>query len=162
MRILAIDPGPVKSGFVLYNGFKVIEAGHIDNNELFAYIDGLDLEDDCAIEMIASYGMAVGKDVFETCVWIGRYIEFYWSKFGREPKRVFRKDVKMFLCGTTKAKDTNVRMAIIDLFQMYEPKGGGMNPTVGTRKQPGPLYGIASHSWAALGVAVTALAKEAA
>jgi hypothetical protein len=28
---------------------------------------------------------------------------------------------------------------------------------VGTKKNPGPLFGMKSHAWAALGVAVTAL-----
>ena len=157
-RILAIDPGPVKSGFVLFNGQKVIESGHVENEEIFDLIHLLDLEDKCAIEMIQSFGMAVGKDVFETCVWIGRYIQFHFDEYGYEPKRVFRKDVKMKLCGTTKAKDANVRQALID---MFEPVGGGKTPQIGTKSQPGPLYGVSSHAWPALGVAVTALAKEA-
>jgi hypothetical protein len=108
--------------------------------------------------MIASYGMAVGKEVFETCVWIGRFIENW-----RDPdaaKLVYRKDVKMFLCGTTKAKDANIRQALID---SYPATGGGAIPQIGTKNAPGPLYGVSSHVWPALGVALTAenqLAKE--
>lgn len=158
MRILAIDPGPVKSGYVWFSGNKVIKSGHMCNYELLSEIEQIDFGDSCAIEMIASYGMAVGKDVFQTCLWIGRFIQAHFEVFGHEPELVFRKDVKMKLCGTTKAKDANVRQALID---MFEPIGGGKTPQIGTSKQPGPLYGVSSHAWPALGVAVTALAKEA-
>lgn len=138
-RILAIDPGPEKSGVVVWDG-TVVEAAEMDNATLrFRLMEnsfgGAEL---CAVEMIASYGMAVGKDVFETCVWIGRIIE-------RSPIpaiRIFRKDIKLHLCGTTKAKDQNVRQALID-------KHG---PT-GTKKNRGKLYGISGHLWAALAVA---------
>jgi hypothetical protein len=75
----------------------------------------------------------------------------------RNPKAVrliYRRDVKLRLCGTVKAKDANVRQALIDMF----PKtGGGKIPQIGTKAQPGPLYGVASHAWAAVAVAVTAL-----
>lgn len=158
MRILAIDPGPVKSGYVVSSGSKVICAGHLNNEEVFAKIGGIDIGDICAIEMIQSFGMAVGKEVFETCVWIGRFVQAHYELFGSEPKLIYRKDVKMYLCGTTKAKDANVRQALID---MFEPIGGGKTPQIGTKSQPGPLYGVSSHAWPALGVAVTALAKEA-
>lgn len=158
-RILAIDPGPVKSGYVLFNGQKVIGSGIAINEEIFDLMHELDLMDDCAIEMIASYGMAVGKEVFETCIWIGRFIQFHHQEYGLSPKLVYRKDVKMHLCGTMKAKDSNVRQALIDRF---EPTGGGKTPQIGTKAQPGPLYGVSSHAWPALAVAVTALHKEAA
>jgi hypothetical protein len=91
--------------------------------------------------MIASYGMAVGASTFETCVWIGRFIEVARV----DVELIFRKDIKLFLCGTMRAKDANIRQALID---KIGPQG--------TKKTPGPTYGIKSHSWAALAVAVYA------
>lgn len=76
------------------------------------------------IEMIASYGMAVGQTVFETCVWIGRFVEiasFNNIKF----EYIYRKDEKMNLCYSMKAKDSNIRQALIDRFG-----------PVGTKKNP--------------------------
>jgi hypothetical protein len=108
-----------------------------------------------AIEMIASYGMPVGREVFETCVWIGRFQQALESPGTAE--LVYRKDVKLHLCGSPRAKDGNVRQALIDLFPAT---GGGKTPQIGTKKQPGPLYGMSSHAWAALGVAITAKAKH--
>ncbi len=98
--------------------------------------------------MIACYGMPVGAETFETCVWIGRFIE----AANTDPALVFRKDVKMHLCHTMRAKDANIRQALLDLFPAT---GGGKTPQVGTKKQPGPLFGVKSHAWAALAVAVT-------
>jgi hypothetical protein len=93
-----------------------------------------------AIEMIASYGMAVGADVFQTCVEIGRFVEVAEGNVSL----VFRRDVKMHLCGSARAKDANIRQAMLDR----------LGP-VGTKKAPGPLYGVKSHIWAALAVAIT-------
>jgi hypothetical protein len=54
--------------------------------------------------------------------------------------------VKMHLCGNQQAKDKNIRQALLD-------KVG----PVGVKKTPGPCYGVKSHAWSALAVAVTAL-----
>lgn len=143
--LLAIDPGTTHSGWVFTRGGRPYESGVSENGEV---IDILRTSvDPVAIEMIASYGMAVGKEVFETCLWIGRFMQ----AAGPERVRlVYRKDVKLHLCGSPRAKDANIRQALID-------RWGGKAEAVGTIKKPGPLYGVKSHAWAALAVAVTAL-----
>jgi hypothetical protein len=152
--ILAIDPGTTESGWCIYDGTEVMHSGVMPNVEMLAYVErpyfrvsGYRL----AIEMIASYGMAVGREVFETCVWIGRFQQA-WHK-PEAVELVYRRDVKLHLCGTSKAKDPNVRQALLDLFPRT---GGGKTPQIGTKAHPGPLYGVTSHAWAALAVAITA------
>lgn len=154
MNILALDPGTTQTGYVVYDGRKVLECGVMQNAEMLQRIQ-MATSPRLAIEMIASYGMAVGKEVFETCVWIGRFKQAFHSPDAVE--LVYRKDVKLHLCGTPRAKDPNVRQALIDLFPAT---GGGATPQVGTKSKPGPLFGVSSHAWPALGVAVTALAAR--
>ncbi|CAM2142644.1 conserved protein of unknown function [Pararobbsia alpina] len=153
--LLAIDPGTTQSGWVIVEDSRVMQSGVMPNPDMLNFIDDCRFCDDMAIEMIASYGMAVGREVFETCVWIGRFIECF-----RDPdlvRLVYRKDVKLHLCGTPRAKDANIRQALIDL---YPATGGGKTPQIGTKSQPGPLYGVTSHAWPALAVAVTANAQR--
>jgi len=154
MIILAIDPGTEKSGYVIIESknLKVLEAGVIGNHDLIYMIKTIGREVEVlAIEMIASYGMAVGQSTFETCVWIGRFIQEFDANLSHF---VYRKDVKIYLCNSMKAKDANIRQAIID---KYPASGGGKIPQIGTKKQPGPLYGVSSHAWSALAVGITFL-----
>jgi hypothetical protein len=102
------------------------------------------------IEMVASYGMAVGESVFETVFWIGRFYEASireWIKCAR----VYRKDVKMNLCGQTRAKDSNIRQALIDRFAKHDFKNGKgtkANPTgsTGSRQTSGKAYAVGNLS----------------
>lgn len=155
--ILGIDPGPTESGWVILNDAKSVDRSGTDaNRTVLNLINGWakSSRGEIAIEMIASYGMAVGKDVFETCVWIGRFVQAcaWWTSL--EPRRVYRRDVKLHLCGNPKAKDANIRQALIDLYPREQ--GGGRTPQIGTKAQPGPLYGVTGDAWAALAVAITA------
>ena len=138
--ILALDPGTSHTAFVQYDQQKIVDHGHLPNAEIRQVLIGREY-DRVACEMIASYGMAVGSSTFETCLWIGRFIEVARV----DVELIFRKDIKLFLCGTMRAKDANIRQALID---KIGPQG--------TKAQPGPTYGIKSHSWAALAVAVFA------
>jgi hypothetical protein len=152
-RLLAIDPGTTESGWVLLGDGSgrgsVVASGVWANDELLQRLGSeviADTADECAIEMIASYGMAVGREVFETCCWIGRFEQAWFRTHGRYPTRVYRQQVKLHLCGNSRAKDANIRQALLDLIG---PQG--------TKKAPGPTYGIKSHAWAALAVGATHL-----
>lgn len=142
--ILAIDPGTTQSGWCVYDpeGKGVLRSGVWGNKEMLDNI-APGMSATLAIEMVASYGMAVGREVFETVRWIGRFQQAW-----REPEAVrliYRRDVKLHLCGSMRAKDTNVWQALIDK----------LGP-VGTKAEPGPLYGVKSHARSAVAVAVTA------
>jgi hypothetical protein len=125
----------------------------LENNEALDYMQP---RGDChlAIEMVASYGMPVGVDVFETVLWIGRFIQA-WQP--HEYTKVFRKDVKIHLCNSMAAKDGNIRQALID---RYPATGGGKVPQVGIKSCKGELFGIKSHLWSALAVATFWIDKQ--
>ena len=156
--ILAIDPGPVLSAWVLYDG-KLLAKGIDDNHKVLRradsacniYLDGRG-PSMVVIEMIASYGMPVGADVFNTCVWIGRLIERCAYDWGWDTRLMYRRAVKLNLCNSMRAKDSNVRQALID---RSPATGGGKCKQIGIKAKPGPLYGVHDDIWAALGVAVT-------
>ena len=157
-NIFAIDPGLERSAWVALDEDGSVEGGIEPNETLILH---LPMRGVFAIEMIASYGMAVGADIFETCVWIGRFVQMAHIMacqatqpldLKREAVLVYRKDVKLHVCGTCKAKDSNIRQALIDRFPRT---GGGKTPQIGTKKAPGPLYGFKTDMWAALAVAVT-------
>ena len=148
MNLIAIDPGTTKSGYIVLSDGQVT-SGEVADNAHLEYLlrttDHFKDLDHCVIEMIASYGMPVGREVFETCVWIGRFM----AAFGPSKcDRMFRGDVKRHLCQSPRAKDPHVWQALLDRY------GPGKEKAVGSKKNPGPLYGITSHQRAALAVAV--------
>ena len=146
MTVMAIDPGPVESAVVWWDGKKIVNAIYQPNDFVLERLaDQRKVEyggrSPLAIEMIASYGMPVGQEVFDTCVWIGRFMQAYGPS---TVSLVKRGEVKMHLCHNMKANDSNVRQALID--RLGKP---------GTKKSPGLTYGISGDLWAALGLAVT-------
>lgn len=142
--MLAVDPGTEQSGWVLFDGKAVLASGVEPNADLLRRVQTTEAER-LAIEMVASYGMPVGRETFEAVRWIGRFQQAWRSP--EEVVLVYRKDVKLHICGSPRAKDGNVRQALLDL----------LGPP-GSKRAPGPTYGVKSHAWAALGVAVTASA----
>ena len=140
--VFAIDPGNVQSGWVVFGGGYVFDCGLDLNLTVLEILQTHAIHlTNFACEEIRSYGMAVGATVFETCFWTGRFIQAV------DPMKMHlipRKDVKQAVCHNGRAKDPNVRQALIDRFGC-----------VGTKKNPGPLYGMKADIWAALGVAVT-------
>lgn len=148
--ILGIDPGPKKSAWVLYDSGKKrpISFGLTDNAEVIQVVLGFADYNTIvvmAIEVMQSYMMNVGRDVFETCEWIGRFTQAW----GRPYTRLKRTTIKAHLCGTVRAKDSNVRAALIDRF------GPTKREAIGLKATPGPLYGVKKDIWSALAVAIT-------
>lgn len=149
-RVISIDPGHTKSAFVIFDpnfpDRPVRECGILENDALLTYLKDFAKGDVLVIEMVESFGMAVGKEVFETVFWIGRF----WQAFrGPRRERLFRKGVKIHLCQTTRASDTNIRAVLMDRF------GPGQDKAVGIKKRQGPLYGLKKDMWSALALALT-------
>ncbi len=151
MIILAIDPGPTQSGWCLWSSDPLIwPVTDIWPNDRLIYRCQVNpiIEKHLVIEGISHYGtgMPVGQSVFDTCEWIGRFRDRWNAE--ETFHKIMRRDVKLHLCGSVKAKDSNVRQALIDRF-------GGKEKAIGKKANPGPLYGVKSHAWSALALAIT-------
>ncbi len=146
MQILAIDPGTTQSAYVVWNMTydMLFDFGILPNLEIL-WIVKKNREALLKIEMVGHYGagMPAGKSVFETCIWIGAFIEAYGHMNIFQDCLILRKTIVTHLCGSPRAKDSNVRQALIDRFG--EP---------GTKKNPGRLYGVKKDIWSALALAV--------
>ena len=141
--ILGIDPGNERSAFIFWDGERVRGRDTVKNESILD-LAGVAKSEECAIgiEMVSCYGMPVGKEVFETCVWIGRFIQAVG-----EASLIYRHEIKSHFCNSQRAKDGNIRQALIDRF-------GGKERAIGKKKSPGPLYGVKGDEWAALAVAL--------
>ena len=147
----AIDPGTTKSGWVIWSRSRgVIKKGIDDNGVVVERLDG-NTFDVCAIERFEARGMAVGVDSLETVWWSGKFAAHVEHLSPRaRVVRPTRREIKVHLCGTVRARDSNVRQALLDRY------GSTRQRAIGTKAKPGPLHGVSSHVWAALAVAVTA------
>lgn len=156
MNILSIDPGCEFSGLLYWHegAVKLKNAKAFNPWILENVLAGMSLNcewdffkqnppDVVAVEMIAHYGtgMPAGKTVFDTCVWIGKFL--HAAEIQRIKTRlILRATIKAHLCGSTRAKDANVAQALRD---KYGDKG--------TKKNPNPVtYGMNSHLWSALAI----------
>lgn len=150
MKVFAIDPGNTQSAYcVMTDDFQLLEFAKLPNTECMAkMLEWLDKIESVVIERVASYGLAVGKEVFETCEWIGRFTQEASHVVNIE--YVFRKDEKIYLCNDMRAKDSNIRQALIDRFAKFDFKSGR-----GTKANPDYFYGVKADCWAAIAVATT-------
>lgn len=141
--ILAIDPGTTESAYVIWDGVSIISFDILENQELLDKLQHwVGAPFPLVIEQVRSYGMPVGATVFDTVFWSGRFYQAWKFRAYQMP----RLDVKQHICHDSRAKDSNIRQALIDRF---EP---GLKP----RQRPkGMLKGISNDCWAALGLAAT-------
>lgn len=154
MRILAIDPGNIESGYCVLNGYKPIEVNKVRNENFERLFFSLDECKTVVIEMVESYGMPVGREVFDTVRWIGKF-EAYAEKHGMTVEFVTRKEEKLAICHSMKANDATIRQALVDRFAPGTPNHGK-----GTKKEKGFFYGFKADMWSAFAVGVTYLDRK--
>jgi len=149
MNLLCIDPGTESSGVVVIDTVTMDVVSIHGSASNWEVLDMVAIEycEHMAIEMIQGQGMPVGRETFETCLWIGRFIQAFRN--GQDHTLIYRGVVKDVLCGSRKAKDANIRQALLD---RYPRSGGGKTPQIGTKAQQGPLFGMSTHAWPALAV----------
>jgi hypothetical protein len=140
MLVLGIDPGPVESAYCLYDSHTKapVEFYTLFNGALILSA----LIKTVVIEKVASFGMPVGETVFETVFWSGKFAQ-QAENYGFNVARMTRKEVVTHICGSAKAKDSNVIQAMKDKFGEK-----------GTKKNPGILFGIKADEWQSLALTV--------
>lgn len=153
MKVFAIDPGSSVSGFVIWDGNVLERSGVRENDELL-----FDLPCDvdvCVIEDTEAHPQFtktkhpyIPKQVIATQRLVGRYQQAWYHHAGSMPVMLSRRDIRKHLNANKRGRtpDSQVIEALTNRI-------GGK----GTKAEPGPLYGIKSHAWQALAVAVTYL-----
>lgn len=145
--IMGLDPGLKESSYVILepNKMEILRYGTLSNNEILNRKDlgfrriNSNVEHELVIEMLSPMGQITGHSIHMTAVWIGVFAEAFCGKVYLLP----RMEIKMILCGRGKSGDSDMRKKCIE---MVGPKG--------TKKEPGPTYGLKTHMWQALAAAL--------
>lgn len=151
MIILAIDGGTTQSGYCrIDDEYNLIDFGKVDNDLLLKIVtEGA--YDEMVYEQFASYNMPIGVSTIKSIEWNGRFVQAAYEK--RKPfSFVYRRDEKMHFCNSVKAKDANIRRALIERYAKFDFKTGH-----GTKKNPDTLYGVTNDVWSALCIATLRL-----
>lgn len=137
MKILALDPGSDQTAFCIMEG-QPLDKGILPNDQIKKLLLANKGVDILAIEFI-NYGYHVGREIFETVYWCGRWAEYAEVTLKLAVKRIARQKAKSYLSGMPTCNDTVVRGALL-------AKYGGI-------KKGQPLYGFSKDMWAALCIA---------
>ena len=116
--IIAFDPGNEQTGWVvvLADNSKLLYKNKELNSECLKKLNiFLNKEEfniiNVGIEYVSSYGMATNQTVLDTATFSGILAWIFRSR--QIPcEFVFRKSVKMFLCGSVRAKDAEVNSRV--------------------------------------------------
>lgn len=148
MEILSLDVGTLESAYCIIDAdtYKPLRFGKIPNEQLLKIVKE-EQYDKMVYEEFQSYGMPIGQTTITSITWNGRYIQSCLDR-NKSVEYIYRKEEKMNLCNSMKAKDSNIRQALIDRFGI-----------VGVKKAPGWFYGFKKDIWAAYAVGITYLDK---
>lgn len=157
-RWLCIDPGTTKTGWVIFDPLaeKPVEAGWEDNATVLWRIENMNFHDRVIMETFAAQGMPLGDSSLQTVRWEGRFVERALMSRGIEVDHITRRAIKIAICGSSRAKDSNIRAAMVDMYAFaWSNIGNGL----GVKDNPSPLAclrsgkGATAHTFAALAVA---------
>ena len=151
MNIIAIDPGNTESAYVVWDGINLHKFNKVANYKIYDIMACFLGDYVMVMEQVACMGMPVGEDVFETVFWSGKFCH-EWDCKGMEYYRIKRSVIKMHLCQSMRAKDSNIVTALVDRFDP-ERKFGKYGK--GTKKNPEFFYGFSKDIWQAFALAVT-------
>lgn len=156
MLLFAIDPGSSQSAYCMMTDdahpmyfAKVPNADLIPLLRNYAHVIHT-----VVIERVASYGMPVGREVFDTCEWIGRYTQVA-SDLGKPVEYILRQEEKLAICHSPKANDATIRRALIDRFAKHDIKAGK-----GNSHDPDFFYGFKADIWSAFATGISWLCKQ--
>ena len=151
---IAIDVGTIESAYTIMNNeYKIIESDIVENMKLLDIIkDNRQDVKTLVYEKFVSYRMPVGQTTMDSIEWNGRFIQHALHHGYLKVVAISRRDVKLNLCNSMKAKDTNVRLALVDRYATHDFKSGK-----GTKKNPDTLYGFRADMYSSLGVGTTYL-----
>ncbi len=134
MKILAIDPGNIETGFCVWNSKteKMVTKDYINNKLFLQNLDNKITTDwgveDVIIEMFSSYGGSFGQTSIDSCVFIGMLKEkLEWD---HKVVLVFRQTIKMHHCKTLRGVNDGAVNCIL------REKYGEDN----TKKKPNEVY----------------------
>lgn len=166
---MAIDPGTTASGYVIVDqDYTPIQHGKRPNAEVLelvktALIDELVIE---CMEPRHVVNSVIGDETYETCIWIGRFIQAAYARI-ISVHRVYRREERSHLIPSKKNKlpplppwagktaDAQIRAALIQRFAASDKRSGK-----GTRKDPDIFYGFRADVWQAYGIAVVHLDRQ--
>ena len=154
-RFIAIDPGPLEAGVVVISPhpFQVVFS---QADMPHALLEGTVARSRLPVvveDIRNSYGNSIDNTTVRTIKNIGR-LEFLLDRLGLEYAMMPRIDVKMTLLGRAAAKDAEVSARVREIVSTIT--GVEESALKGRKKDPGPCYGMKSHSWQALALALAA------
>ena len=139
MLILGVDPGNEQSAYLAWDTDqqRPLHMGIVKNEELEHFFTTMHPPDTVVIEFPQSYGLAVGRHIFHTCRWVGRFEAALYRAGNRDVRLIGRPSVKGQIGGRT---DAEIRASLRLRF--------------GDAKKGERLEGVKKDIWAALAVCV--------
>lgn len=172
--VIAIDPGLESSGWVSILGAGKITSEIVENAKLLDTVRSTDPNTvTFVIERMNFMAKHAGNSVHEPNVWAGRFMEAFEGR-GGSVHRIFRRTVATHIAGQVAEGNATIRAAIIDRYGGKDKAIGGVRCKTckgkgwtgrdhdycqscfgrGWSHPRGPLYGVVTHCWQALALAL--------